>query len=258
MKTLLSEENGCYVIESLKKEGVLAAFSSRKWNLKLDQSESPTNSEAHKSFCRALDIDANHLICLDQVHGTGIVLLGDGPPGDRPSSKTVSPVPDLARKIPKTDAAVTRTAGLAFAIHTADCSPVFFFDPESRSVGLAHIGWKGAAQGLAEKMVQVFRMNFRTQAANLKVIIGPMIGECCYEVGSEFHQYFPEFIREIEGKQYCDLKGFIKHQLMEEGLLACNLTDTELCTVCENEQFFSYRREREASGRMCSVMMIQP
>lgn len=250
MPSLLSEENGCYVIDSFRKDGILAAFSDRRWNLKLKESESPADSEDRKSFCRSLGIDARQLICLEQVHGAGIALL------NQEHIQNLSQW--VARKIPKTDAAITKTPKLAFAIHTADCTPLFFLDSESRSVGLAHIGWRGAVQGLASKMVQAFQMNFRSRPEALKVAIGPAIGACCYEVGPEFDRYFPGFVIEKGVKRFFDLKGFIKAELVKAGLSSSEILDTELCTVCENSRFFSYRHEKETAGRLCSVMMIEP
>ncbi len=242
---LLSEENGAYVIESLRKEGVLAAFSSRKWNLKLESGKSPADSKDRRDFCRALGVQADQLVCLEQVHGTGIALLGDSPRGDCPQI------------IPKTDAVMTKRPGMPFAVHTADCAPVFFFDPEARAAGLAHIGWKGAQAGLAVKMVEAFHANLNSRARDLKVVLGPMIGACCYEVGAEFEQYFPGFVQKRGKQNFFDLKGFIKSELVKAGLLAVRLEDVGLCTVCEHSKFFSYRHEKDAAGRICSVMMIQ-
>ncbi len=78
-----------------------------------------------------------------------------GSPGDdvqtlhQVHSATALVVDALAPRetLPKADALVTKTRGLAVGVLTADCTPVLFADPDARVVAAAHAGWRGALGG---------------------------------------------------------------------------------------------------------------
>ncbi len=244
--TLIQNEKGIHVLRPFREHGVLAAFSERSWEVR----ETSAGEQARKEFCEAQNIPYESVVTLDQVHGTNIVRLGPeykGGPEDLPR-----------RRIANTDAALTDVEGLPFAVHTADCAPLLILDVEKRAAGLAHVGWRGAIHGLAGKMVQAFRAQFLSRPADLLVAVGPMIRRCCYEVGSEFAEMFPGYVELSKGKRRCDLYRFIRDELVSTtGIPDSNILDCEICTCCEGSRFFSYRREKSDTGRICSVVMIQ-
>ena len=49
-------------------------------------------------------------------------------------------------------------------------------------VGIAHAGWKGTASQIGLKLIREWQKKFATNITDLRIIIGPPIGECCYEV----------------------------------------------------------------------------
>ena len=87
--------------------------------------------------------------------------------------------------LPKADAIVSNTPGLAVGVLTADCTPVLFADPEAGVVAAAHAGWRGAVGGILEAAIaEMERQGARRSA--IQAAIGPTISQKNYEVGPEF------------------------------------------------------------------------
>jgi len=87
------------------------------------------------------------------------------------------------------------------------------------------------------------------------MFFGPRIGKNNYEVGKEFENYFPGSSLILkEGKLFFDLAGENKRQLLSAGAVENNIFDPEICTVKENENFYSFRKEKEAAGRTISFI----
>ncbi len=156
---------------------------------------------------------------------------------------------------PDADAFVTNERGLPIAIRTADCVPVFIFDPVQKAIGLAHAGWKGTVKQIAAKTIKSMQEKFNSRCADLEVSIGPCIRPCCYQVGAEFKGYFPLDIIERDGHLYVDVAASNRRQLLEAGVLDEHITDVGTCTCCDNN-YFSFRRDANRSGRMISLMML--
>src|SRR6202047_1693190 len=83
------------------------------------------------------------------------------------------------------DASVTKSAGLLLAVQTADCVPILLVDPKKRAVAAIHAGWRGTLGRTAEKTVGEMRKQFGSEPADVLAALGPSIGPCCYEVGTE-------------------------------------------------------------------------
>lgn len=156
------------------------------------------------------------------------------------------------------DALITDVPGLALAIRTADCLPVFFADPNRRAVGLAHAGWRGIAAGLPARVVTAMRRSFQSRAHELHVAIGPAIRRCCYEVGAEFEARFQPHVRQRDGRRTCDLIEAATAQLTACGVRPERIVDTQACTACDTQRWFSLRREGPATGRLTSLIVIRP
>lgn len=169
---------------------------------------------------------------------------------------------------PQADAMVTNQPGLALGILTADCVPVLLADAETRVIGAAHAGWRGALSGVLGNTLAAME---RLGAKRDKVIsgIGPCIAQRSYEVGPEFPEPFIEqsddnrdfFCPALrDGHFLFDLKGYVARQLCKQGVggVACLPCDT----CAESERFFSYRRatlNKEADyGRGLSAIYLEP
>ena len=165
-----------------------------------------------------------------------------------PSQASMSPCP-------KADAALTNVPQQVCCILTADCLPVFFYNPTTSQVALAHAGWRGLADGVLEATVEA--MGGLPSA--IEVWFGPAIGPCHFEVGAEVRERFSAATdsteslqaihaafnpRDNSGKFMADIYGLAEVRLKALGISA--ISGAGLCTYCEPE-----------SGRCLSLIFIK-
>jgi polyphenol oxidase len=150
------------------------------------------------------------------------------------------------------DALLENKPGSIIAIRTADCNPILLVDERLRTVAAVHAGWRGTVAGIAQRAVEAMFQQFGTDAADLHAAIGPGIGVCCFEVGPEVAAEFG-----LSGRVHIDLAAHNQRQLLEAGVTAERIYASRLCTKCLSDDFHSFRRDREASGRLFSFAGIR-
>jgi YfiH family protein len=155
------------------------------------------------------------------------------------------------------DALLTVTPGVALVIRTADCLPIVVSDPRHRAIGIAHAGWRGLTAQLLLRLVAAFCRTVHSDPAQLRVAIGPAIRACCYEVSPDFARRFEPFVERIKGRFTCDLPAVARHQLQRGGIRPAHLLDSQRCTACEPDHWYSVRREGDATGRLLSFVVLQ-
>jgi len=176
----------------------------------------------------------NNVSSLKQIH-PNLVLLAD-----RPGLFGVG------------DALVTNQPGLVVSIRTADCYPILLADARNRAVAAIHAGWRGTAAQIVLKTLEKMEAEFGTEPRDVVAAIGPGIGVRCYEVGEDVSRQFG-----FTGKTHLDLGSENRKQLESAGVPAQNIEALGVCTFCDAERFFSYRREKEKAGRMTSFIMLR-
>lgn len=150
------------------------------------------------------------------------------------------------------DALLENEPGMVVAVKTADCLPILLVDERRRAVAAVHAGWRGTVAGIARRAIEAMHARFGTDAADLHAAIGPGIGECCFEVGPEVAAEFGR-----AGKVHLDLAAENQLQLLQAGVTAGRIYASNLCTKCLSDDFHSFRRDREASGRLFSFAGIR-
>jgi YfiH family protein len=184
------------------------------------------------------------------------------------------------------DASITKRPGLLLAVQTADCVPILLVDPKKRAIAAIHSGWRGTLARIAAKTIGKMQMHFGSKPADLLAAIGPSIGPCCYEVGTEVAaqflsqfpdapDYFDEFRTGDEpnpiqwlnmmppGHQpapkgvLLDLRKANRSQLLGAGFRPQNIHISDLCTACRPDLLFSYRKQGPISGRLMSVIALR-
>ena len=151
------------------------------------------------------------------------------------------------------DALITDQPGVLLSVRTADCLPILMSDIRHRAVSAVHAGWRGAVLEVAPKAVQAMADRYGTRPEDLRVAIGPGIGQCCFEVGPEVAVQFG-----LSGRTRIDLAETNRRQLVQAGIPASQIVLTGMCTCCDRSRFHSFRRDREAAGRMVSAIGIRP
>lgn len=176
------------------------------------------------------------------------------------------------------DGLMTDVPGLLLVTLHADCTPVFFLDPEHPAIGLAHAGWRGTAGQICAKMVAKMKEAYGSNPASLLVVIGPSICGDCYEVGEDVAAVF----RDTFGADVCRQQDILRlgglqgekdkyrlnmwaanvWQLKEAGVDPSHICVSGICT-CENSAFFFSHRavrggERGNLGAFLSLNPLNP
>lgn len=202
-----------------------------------------TDRSANLENLRAHLTGVPQIVTAQQVHGASVAAVETAEPPANP--------------IPGCDALLTQSAGVAVVVRSADCLPLFLWDPVRQAGGVVHAGWRGLAQFLPIRAVNALRTRYHSRPEDLRVAIGPAIHRCCYEVGEEFAASFGPFVRRQDGRWTCDLIGYTVQQLLSTGVRASHLRDSGLCTACDTGRWYSVRREGDATGRMLSFLVIR-
>lgn len=162
------------------------------------------------------------------------------------------------------DAWITSYPNICLVAQAADCVPILFLDPVKNVIGAAHAGWKGTVKRIAAEVVLKMGKEYGTNPADLLVGIGPSAGPCCYEVGSDVlsmvNQVFPNHTdliihRDNSEKPFFSLWQANVNSLLEVGVELANIELSGICTICNNQIFFSARRGDR--GRFGGGIMIK-
>ncbi len=152
------------------------------------------------------------------------------------------------------DALVTNLSGLSIGVRTADCVPILLLDSKERAVAAVHAGWRGTDSQILLRTIEKMVADFGSNTDHIYAAIGPCIRECCYDVGPEVWSRFIH--AEGDGKRHLDLAGANTQQLKSAGVPRDQIFDLSLCTFCQSESFYSYRRQPGDPRRMVSAISI--
>ena len=176
------------------------------------------------------------------------------------------------------DGLVIGVPDVAALLCYADCVPVIIVSPTKR-FAVVHAGWRGVMNTIACKAVrrmvqedlQIFRhdeqgnINFVQEGLGTvskdsfdallphyyNVYIGPHIHGECFETSVELHEQFIETFGQScdAGYRHIALTQALRTQLEQIGIMPERICDLGLCTVCNNDEFFSYRAQDGVAGR---------
>ena len=163
------------------------------------------------------------------------------------------------------DAIVCEVKNIGIGILSADCAPIFFYDPKNKIIGCAHSGWKGALSGIIKNTVKKFN-ELNSKNNDLIAVIGPCISKKNYVVENDFLEKFinedkknEAFFQKISDKKYFfDLRKFINKEV--SNLNIKKIENIDLDTFSEKKFFYSYRRslinKEKDYGRCISVILM--
>ena len=203
-------------------------------------------------------VGARHAAGLTQVHGNAVVVIrrGAAAPEGRPNA----------------DVLVSDDPAVAIAVRAADCVPLLLADAKNGAVGAVHAGWRGTAAGAARAALDAMRREFATDPADVVAAIGPSIGPCCYEVGSELVDAFAAagHARHLIDRWFLarppargtterprlrlDVAGANHDQLILAGVDEKNVHVAALCTAMHLDVLTSFRAEQANAGRLAGVI----
>lgn len=206
--------------------------------------------------CGAIDIDYTKLVLSDQTHEDNIRIVTEADIG-----KGITASSDINN----TDGLMTNIPGIPLITFYADCVPLFFLDIKNRAIAVTHSGWRGTVLKIGAKTIKQMAEVYGTKPEDCLVGIGPSLEMNCFEVGQEVAEQFmgsfgnhPEIIEPLEnGKYVVDLWEANKQMLIEQGIQENNITISGFCTKCNEELFFSYRRDKGRTGSLSAIMELK-
>jgi YfiH family protein len=163
----------------------------------------------------------------------------------------------------ETDALITNESGLCIAVMSADCVPILLYDKKNNAVGAVHSGWRGTVARILDKTLRQMHLSFGTKGEDIYAGIGPSVSQDSYEVGEEvvwevqqsFGHKSELMIPVGSNKAKLDLWKANRLQLMEFGVPAARIEISDLCTVKNNNHFFSARKGDK--GRFAAGIMVR-
>lgn len=200
--------------------------------------------------------DVTQCVLSKQVHKTEIAVVSKEDMGNGVTK---------SQKYEEIDGLVTDEREVVLSTVYADCTPLFFVDPEKKVVGVAHAGWRGTVGKIGSKMVEIMASRYGSDRKDILVGIGPTIGSCCYtvkeDVASQFKKAFPDCSKILEqlgeGQYRLNLWEANKASVMESGVPESNIELDSHCTSCNEELFYSYRRDQGKTGRMAAMIKLK-
>jgi YfiH family protein len=222
----------------------------RSLNLSLSVGDDEAMVAANTGLmCRALGLTPAQTVACYLEHGAKVLTVT---PANR------QPVMGFA------DGLITATPGIYLYMRYGDCTPLIFFDPVRRAVGLAHAGWRGTMQNMAGAAVSAMVAQLGSNPADIIAAIGPAIGPCCYEVGAEVMSAAAIAFTEADSlfrrngrpdHAHFDMGEANRRQLAEAGVT--QIIQSGLCTACRTAEFFSHRAEKGQTGRFGVIIGLK-
>jgi YfiH family protein len=209
--------------------------------------------ENRRRLLRAAGV-AGPLYVARQVHGTDVARVRAGD-----DASAIAGV--------EADALITGDPGVALGVFVADCIPAVLVDPRTGAIAAAHAGWRGTVAGVLPAVVRALATEFGARPADLRVVLGPAIGPCCFEVGPEVAREFETVLsgaadaadvvmpspRGAAGKWHVDLKAANRLLLARAGVGPDAIDAMADCTCHDGARFYSYRRDRE-TGQLMGIV----
>ena len=198
-------------------------------------------------------INSSKLVTAEQVHGANVSHVTD-------AKITLA---DNSKQIAQTDGLIG-VRNLASMILTADCAPVFIFDPKNQLTCLIHAGWRGLHKRIITQAVQKLQQEFGSNPEELFVAVGPLLAKSDYQVRQDLVEAFGQshgqtaknFFSQHQGKIFFDLEKAILFDLEKTGIKPTQTEVSGVSTGQSLEHFYSHRVEKGKTGRFASLMLI--
>lgn len=164
--------------------------------------------------------------------------------------KLVLPLTEPERRIRQADGMATADA-LVLGVLSADCVSILLADDLGR-VAAVHAGWRGTVAGIAREAVEALTQ-LGAEQASLRAAMAPSIGPCCFEVQADVAEPFgkvaPGSVQQRDGRLFVDLWHANRQWLLDAGLRRDHIDDRPPCTCCDEQRYFSYRRDGAGIGQ---------
>jgi purine-nucleoside/S-methyl-5'-thioadenosine phosphorylase / adenosine deaminase len=183
---------------------------------------------AHREIRNAIGVGDWPLFTAQQIHGDKIAIVDLAGCGG-------SPVGCEDKHFASCDGIITNQRGIMLGVYVADCCAVYIVDPNTPAIGLVHSGRKGTELGVVPNAITQMSDRFGSDPAKMLVQLSPCIHPPHYEV-----DFAVEIVRQCRS------------------LGVKEIHDSDICTACDLDHYYSYRAEKGKTGRMLALLGINP
>ena len=162
------------------------------------------------------------------------------------------------------DGYIIKDKNIASLVTVADCNPIIIYDTKNNVVANVHAGWKGVINKIYINAINIMMNKFNSDARDLIVCIGPSIRKCCFtskeksfkdKFTTEF-DYSDKYLTYEDDKEtfHIDLITILQKELKKVGILKENIHVANICTRCNSNDFFSYRKATQSGKKDYATM----
>lgn len=183
-------------------------------------------------------------ICAKQTHSTNILCI---------NAKDKNQKFDLD----SIDGFISNDTTYTLVTFYADCLPIFLLDPKNNVFGVLHGGWRGSANKILEKGINLMKTQYGCNVKDILICFG--IGISCknYEIKQDTVDIlktlldFDNMIVYKNNKIYLDNMLLNKNIALNCGILEKNIFTNNYCSF--DGDFYSYRRNK-TQDRMAAII----
>lgn len=236
-------------------DDIVHAFTLKTYNFGLDKNDE-NRKESFKIIAKTFNIDEENIIKAKQTHTDNVMEIKNQ---------------ELALK--DIDGLITDKQNKVLTISFADCIDLMMYDPKEKVIANVHSGWKGTTKKIAQKTVYKMIKDYNCKPENIICCIGPALRKDHFLVNKDVVQIFENEFKDfcinsdiIEKTEFSNEKGMQykvdtilinKLMLKQVGLLNKNIIDSNICTMCSNDKFHSYRMEGKNFKKNLGLIMLK-
>ncbi len=207
-----------------------------------------------KTFMNELHHDLNQCVFMNQTHSANIHHVTKQDIGAGCYS-TKDAIFDC-------DAIYTREKNILLGCFTADCVPILLYDKEQGIIAAIHSGWQGSVKQILKKMIHTLLYDEDSELKDIYAYIGPSIDFFSYEIGQDVVNEIKKtgmntdtfLLKNKNGKYLFDNKRMNYQMLIESGVPDLNIFVCDNDTYTNNDDFFSYRRNKDSGRNMTFIL----
>ena len=274
---MLVEENGLKVYKSKKLErymdkvkyvtttrlGGVSKYPYESLNISFKNLDDRKNSKTNLDIvCDRLAFARKNCVCVYEEHTDKVIVITN-------ENKEKYLFDLHHNKV--YDAIITNVKNIPLVITVADCNAIVMYDTKNNIVANIHSGWKGTVQKIYLKTLNIMMTEFSSKPEDIICIFSPAIQNCCWKTKDDklvnsFQKYWRniplnEFVtKDDEGWLHVDFPYVITKDLINVGIKEENIENEGICTCCNVDTFFSYRKKTELNepgfGTQISIVEI--
>lgn len=228
--------------------GGVSKFPYKSLNISFKNPNDRENSEKNLDLvCNKLKFTRENAVAIFEEHTDKILVITEENKAEYLFSKYHNHI---------YDAVITNLKNIPLLITIADCNAIVMYDTKNNVIANIHSGWKGTIQKIYLKTLNIMTKQFNTNPTDVICVFSPAIQKCCWKtrdkkLAYDFKQYWEgidsaEFIlTDNEGWHHVDFPYVITKDLINAGIKEKNIVNEKICTCCNVDTFFSYRKKTE-------------